>query len=188
LKGETLVEYLNAQHCLTIAAAFIAIVAACASLISVANGKSDSIANRYRELTKEYREGAANERRNRYEDARLVQLKLQIELYKLRVEKVVGAQCFLFRTVFIFVSSIAIFLMLALLIVVFRLPDEQVNDYTRIPLGLIGVCVIVGAVFMFKAIRRLYSEVKMAQQTFEIETNDCLLSKAGRAAEEFQVA
>jgi hypothetical protein len=179
---------LDAQHCLTIAAAFIAIVAACASLIGVANGKSDSIANRYRELTKEYREGAAKEVRTRDEDVRLVQLKRQIELYKVRVGMVVGAQCFLFRTAIIFVSSLAVFILLALAIVILNLSDAQINYYARIPLGLIGVCVSVGAVFMFLAVRCLYWEVKKAEETFNIETSDCLHTKTVRLKEELQVA
>lgn len=179
---------LNAQHCLTIAAAFIAIVAACASLISVANGKSDAIANRYRELTKEYRDGAAKEHRARCDDDRLDQLREQIGLYKVRVRKVVGAQCLLLRTIGIFVLSITIFLVLALVIVILNLTDAQIYSYAQILLGLIGLCVLVGALFMFMAIIRLYSEVRAASETFDIETRDCLPAEVVRRKEELQVA
>jgi hypothetical protein len=171
------VEILNAQHCLTIAAAFIALVAACASLISVANGKSDTIANRYRELTKEYRYLKATRDRAGHDDGRLEQLQAQIELYKMRVRNVVAAQCFLFRTTGIFVFSIAVFLVLALLIVILDLPDKDVSRYAQVPLVIIGLCVLAGASFMFLAIYRLYLEVKEASETFRIETDDCLQTK-----------
>jgi hypothetical protein len=171
------VEILNAQHCLTIAAAFIALVTACAGLINVANGKSDSIANRYRELTKEYRDLAASQARTGPDDRRLDQLRAQIKLYKKRVRNVVAAQCLLFRTTGILVFSLAIFLVLALLIVLLNLPDKEVSRYAQIPLAIIGLCVLAGASFMFLAIYRLYSEVKEARETFRIETDDCLQSK-----------
>src|ERR1700751_2135281 len=98
--------FMNAQHCLTIAAAFIAIVTACASLIGLANGKADAIASRYRELTKEFRGLKVKEDRTGDDDDRLDQLCRQIKLYKERVPLVVGAQCMLFRTICIFVGSI----------------------------------------------------------------------------------
>ena len=179
---------LSAQHCLTIAAAFIAIVGACASLISLANSKSDSIANRYRELTKEYRDVAAKEERDKYDDRRLAQLQKQIELYKKRVRKVVGAQCILFGTICIFVFSIAVFVVLALVIVIFNLSDAQTYRYAQIPLGLIGICVLGGAVNLFRAVSRLYAEVGEARETFDIETTDCLQKKFVSPKEELQPA
>lgn len=181
-------HFLNAQHCLTIAAAFIAIVGACASLISLANGKSDSIANRYRELTKEYRDVAAKEDRTRYDDRRLDQLQRQIKLYKERVRKVVEAQGILFSTICIFVGSIVIFIVLALLIVILNWSDAEVYRYANVPLGLIGICVLFGAFHMYRAVRRLYSEVKEAKATFDIETEDCLPPTVGSLLEEVQVA
>src|ERR1044072_886236 len=53
LKG---VFTMDAQHCLAIAAAFIAIIGACASLISGANSKAESLTNRIHEAAKEFRE------------------------------------------------------------------------------------------------------------------------------------
>jgi len=181
-------HFLNAQHCLTIAAAFIAIVGACASLISLANGKSDSIATRYRELTREYRDVAAKEPRSKYDDYRLDQLKRQLKLYKKRVKKVVEAQRILFSTICIFVGSIAIFIVLALLIVILNWSDADVYRYANVPLGIIGLCVLFGAFYMYRATRRLYAEVKQAKETFDIETEDCLPSQVGSPREELQVA
>ncbi|HJQ33186.1 MAG TPA: hypothetical protein VJ866_13450 [Pyrinomonadaceae bacterium] len=181
-------HYLNAEHCLTIAAAFIAIVGACASLISLANGKSDSIATRYRELTREYRDVAAKEGRTKYEDYRLDQLKRQLKLYKKRVKKVVEAQGILFSTICIFVGSLAIFIVLALLIVILNWSDAEVYRYAKIPLGLIGICVLFGAFYMYRAVGRLYAEIKEAKATFDIETEDCLPQKAGSLQAELQVA
>jgi hypothetical protein len=181
-------EHLNAQHCLTIAAAFIAIVAACASLITVANGKSDSIANRYRELTREYREGATKEGRAGFDNTRLDQLQKQIGLYKERVSMVVEAQCLLFRTIGIFVFSIAVFIGLALFIVFNNLTDEQIKYSAQIPLGVIAASVLFGASYMFRAIYRLYLEVRKAAETFDIETSDCLPSNVRRLKDGLQVA
>jgi hypothetical protein len=181
--------YLNAQHCLTIAAAFIAIVGACASLISLANGKSDSIANRYRELTKEQRELTVKENRTGYENYRLEQLRRQIDLYKKRVIKVVDAQCILFRTICIFVFSIAIFIALALVIVTLNLPDaQQIYPYAQILLALIAVFVLAGAVYMWRAVIRLLAEVREARETFNIETEDCPPPKVVSLQEEPQAA
>jgi uncharacterized membrane protein (DUF106 family) len=178
---------MNAEHCLAIAAAFIAIVAACANLISVANNKSDTLANRYRELTKEFREGAAKENRTMSDDKRLKQLQEQIDLYALRVDKVVQAQCLLFRTISILIASIVIFIGIGLGIVFFNLSEEKLYQNAPVLLwifgAVIGVGVVVGAVYMFRAITRLYKEVREAAQTFRIETDDCLSLKARKNME-----
>jgi ABC-type multidrug transport system fused ATPase/permease subunit len=188
-------ENLNAQHCLTIAAAFIAIVAACASLISFANGKSDSLATRYREVTKEYREEAAKEDaegakeyRAKRKISRRAQLQQQIELYVKRVRKVLWAQRLLFFTISIFILSIAMFIGLALRIVYATIPGEPEYKVSQQPIEVIGACVMIGAFCMFAAIILLFLELREAAETFKIETSDCLPSKARSVKEELQVA
>lgn len=165
----------NAQHCLTIAAAFIAIVAACASLISLANDKADSIASRYREVTTEYSELKIKDDRTKYEKYRLNQLWDQINLYKDRVPLVVDAQRFLFHTIRVFIGSIAGFIFIALLIVIFNRPDAETNLIIKLLLGVIAILVILGAVFMYFAVRRLLVEIEKAKETFKREIEDCLL-------------
>lgn len=75
---------LNTQHCLTIAAAFIGIIAACATLISSANNKSDGLSNRIREAAREHRDRGDNV-------ARCLQLQRQIDLFKKRFRRVLSA-------------------------------------------------------------------------------------------------
>jgi hypothetical protein len=60
--------------CLSIAAAFISVIAACATLITSANQKSTALADRIRDAAKEQRENPTPERRE--------QLLEQIELFR----------------------------------------------------------------------------------------------------------
>ena len=159
---------LNTQHCLTIAAAFIAIVAACASLINSANSKADGLANRYREVTKEIRA----ERENL---SRSAQLREQIWLFEKRTKKVLWSQRLLFFTIGIFILSIAVFIALALYLV--YVPDAQVHAVAYLPLRVIGIGVSVGTLCMFAAISLQFLELGEAAQTFSIETRDCRTSE-----------
>lgn len=47
--------FLNAQHCVTIAAGFIAIIAACATLITSANNKAESLTKHIYDAAEEHR-------------------------------------------------------------------------------------------------------------------------------------
>ena len=161
-------HFLNAQHCLTIAAAFIAIVAACATLINIANSKADSLATRYREATKEYRDATKSQN-----SQRATQLQKQIELFVKRTRQVSWAQRHLFFTIGIFIASIAVFIGLALYLVYFNITDETAHVVARVPIIVIGVFVAVGTFCMFVAIILQYLELGDAARTFDIETKDC---------------
>jgi hypothetical protein len=156
-------------------------------LLGLANGKSDTIASRYRVLTTEFRDLKAKEDRTGDDDYRLKQLCRQINLYKERVPLVVDAQCILFRTICIFVTSIAAFISLALVVVIFQFPDAEKTLSVQILLGAIGVSILLGAGCLYWAVSRLLSEVRKAKKTFEIEIEDCFLEmEAGCPAEVFQ--
>ena len=165
-------HFLNTQHCLTIAAAFIAIVAACASLINSANSKADGLATRYREVTKEFRDKRENL-------LRCEQLLAQIGLFEKRTKKVLWSQRLLFFTIGIFILSIAVFIGLALYLVF--IPDAKVQAVAYLPLRFIGVCVSIGTLCMFAAISLQFLELGEAAQTFDIETRDCRPSETDDA-------
>jgi Protein of unknown function (DUF2721) len=158
--------FMNAQHCLTIAAAFIAIIAACATLINSANSKAESLASRIREASKEFRERSGNR-------LRCAQIEEQIALFKERYRKVQRAQRLLFFTIGIFIASVAIFLSLGLYVIYFNIADETVHTIARIPLKAIGGFVAVGTVCMLTAIYFQYWELGKSYKTLSIETRDC---------------
>jgi hypothetical protein len=160
-------HFLTAQHCLTIAAAFIAVVAACASLISVANNKADSLAKRYREVTKEYRKRSGNQERCK-------QLQEQIFLFDKRCRKIRRAQYSLFITIGLFITSLAIFIGLGLYIIYFNIADKAVYIIARFPIQGIGFLVALGTGCMFAAIFFLLSEVWDSSKTLGIEARDCV--------------
>lgn len=150
---------LEAQHCLSIAAAFIAIIAACATLINSANSKADSLANRIREATREHRE--------RRDSARCRQLLLQLQLFKNRYTRVQEAQRLLFFTIGIFIASLTIFIVIGLYLLAGGTANVLVSSI------VIGSCVLVGTACMLKAIYLQYFEVGESFKTLCIETSDC---------------
>lgn len=174
-------NFLTADHCLSIAAGFIAIVAACATLLNVSNGKADSLANRYRALTEEFREEIAKEPWPAPEDSRLTQLHKQIHLFRKRVNNVAWAQSSLFVTIFLFVISIATFIYIAMKIIYLKVPEEMVYQVAQRPMAAIGICVLFGVFTMFAAIVFLFIELVEAVQIFRIEAKDCLESRVGEA-------
>jgi hypothetical protein len=171
--------FLTADHCLSIAAGFIAIVGACASLLNISSGKADSLANRYRELTKEFRVEAATESWPGNGSPRLKQLHDQIHLFKKRVNNVAWAQRFLFATLVLFVASIAVFIAIGMRIIYFKVPEDQVYQVAQRPMEAIGLCVLLGVSSMFTAVVFLFVELMEAVRTFRIEAKDCLESRAG---------
>ena len=158
--------HLSAQHCLTIAAAFIAIIAACASLISSANSKAESLANRIRGATKEYRKQSGT-------GERCGQLREEISLFKNRFRRVQIAQRRLFLTIAILIVALTIFLLLGLFIIYFNTPDAEMNDLVRYPIASIWLCVAFSTLCMLSAIYYQYSEVGASFETLCIETRDC---------------
>lgn len=171
---------LNAEHCLAIAAAFIAIIGACASLIGVANKKSDGLMKRYRELTREHREQPER-------SPRRTQIEEQIELFKKRTDMVSKAQSQLFLTIGLLILSIAIFIVLGLYIVYFNVKDETMYSLVHAALIAIGGCVAIAAACMFIAIFRLYLELGEARTTFLVEIRDCQDFKIGGLSTEVTV-
>jgi Protein of unknown function (DUF2721) len=159
-------HFLNAQHCLTIAAAFIAIIAACATLINSANSKADSLAGRIREATKEFRERSGNR-------LRCIQLQEQIELFQQRYRSVQKAQRLLFFTIATFIVSLATFIGLGLYIIYFKIADETLHAIARNPVRVIGVFVAAGTVCMLIAIYFQYWELGKSYNTLSIEIRDC---------------
>src|SRR3954468_23408166 len=137
-------QFLNGDHCLSIAAAFIAIVAACATLVNTSNGKADALANRYRELTKEFRAEAAKKTSAAYDAFRHTQLQKQIELFKRRVKNIARAQRCLFLTLGLFIFSIAAFIAIALSIIYLHIPEERVYLVAQQPIQLIAFCIAFG--------------------------------------------
>ncbi len=159
LEKEVVAMTLEAQHCLSIAAVFIAIIAACATLINSANSKADSLANRMREATREHRE--------RRDSARCRQLLLQLQLFKNRYTRVQEAQRLLFFTIGIFITSLTIFIGIGLYLLAGGIADVLISSV------VIGSCVLVGTACMLKAIYLQYFEVGESFKTLCIETSDC---------------
>jgi hypothetical protein len=162
-------EFLNTEHCLAIAGAFIAFIGACATLVNIANSKSDALANRYREVTREYRGECKSSRRT--------QLHQQIDLYVKRVGEVYCAQQCLFRTIRCFILSITIFIGIGLFLDFFKTPDDNFNLAGEIFLIVIGLLVAYGTFLMFRSIKHYFRELLYAKETFENETGDCRLDK-----------
>lgn len=158
-EGGIEIMQLETQHCLAIAAAFIAVIAACATLISSANSKAESLSNRIREAAREHRE--------RKDSARCAQLQAQIKLFKARFTRVQDAQRLLFFTIGIFITSLTIFIGIALCLVAGGITNVLVSSI------VIGFCVSVGSICMLKAISLQYSEVEASFLTLCIETDDC---------------
>lgn len=165
-------ELLNAQHCLTIVAAFIAIIGACASLISLANSKADGLIKRYRDLTVEHRaEPEGSQRRT--------DIKEQIKHFDKRTELVSKAQLLLFLTIGLLICSIATIIVIGLFIIYFNITEETKYFFIRLAIIAIGGFVAVGTVFMVLAIIHLHSELEEAKKTFLLETRDCRDSETG---------
>ena len=163
--GADLGNVLSTQHCLTIAAAFIAIIAACATLINSASSKAESLAGRIR--------NAAQEHRERIEVMRCTQLEEQIELFRERYRSVQKAQRLLFSAIAIFITSLAIFIILALYIVYYHVPENAVFSISHLPISIVGVCVPLGTLCMLAAICLQFLEVGKSYVTLCIETRDC---------------
>jgi hypothetical protein len=156
----------NIEHCLTIAAGFIAIIAACAALITGANTKAESLATRIRAAMKEHRE-------RRQDSSRCTQLEDQICLFKDRFVKVQRAQRFLFATIGILIASLAVFIGLGLYIIYENIPQADIGALARGPIRVIAICVALGTVSMLIAIVYQFLEVGYSYTTLCIETRDC---------------
>lgn len=150
---------LTIQHCLAIAASFIAIMAACATLITSANNKADSLANRIRGAAKEHRECKDETRRKR--------LQRQVEIFEERFCTIQHAQRLLLRTVGMFILSLAIFIPTGL----YLLAGGAANPLFLY--ALIGVFVTVGSLCMLRAIYLQHSELGRTSETLQIEIADC---------------
>jgi Flp pilus assembly protein TadB len=159
---------LDAQHCLAIAAAFIAIIGACASLIGGANSKAESLTSRIHEAAGEYRAGKLLGN-----SARCAKLKEQIHYYDARYLKVQRAQRLLFLTIGIFIICLTVFIGLALYGVYSHTPDVTVYPIARYLVAGIGVGVTAGTLSMLQAIRFHYQEVWQSYETLNIEMSDC---------------
>jgi len=168
-------HFLNAQHCLTIAAGFIAIIAACATLITSANNKAESLATRIRELTKEHRE-------RRQDRGRCEQLEKQLKRFKNRFIRVQLAQGSLFLTIGIFIASLAIFLSLGLNIVYEHISEDDLYTVAHTPLRSIMVLGRIGIILMGIAIILQLWEVVASYFTLNIESSDCLPEESTQAA------
>jgi hypothetical protein len=158
-------EGLTAQHCLTIAAAFIAIIAACATLISGAHNKAESISNSIRDSTKEYRENNDRERCSQIQE----QLKLLREII-LRVQR---AQRLLFSTIAAFISSLAVFIGLGLYLTYFNVPTERMHLISRPWIIVIGIFVAAGTISMLKAVYLQFRVLGESYKTLRVEMRDC---------------
>ncbi len=162
-------EGLTAQHCLTIAAAFIAIIGACATLISSANNKAESLSIRIRSSCKEFREHENS--------ARCSQLQKQLNLFTERFQGAQQAQGLLFSTIAIFIVSLAIFIGLGLYLTAKpHMSAQQAQLVSRPYLIVIGGCVALGTSFMLTAIYFLFREIGKSSETLRIEMSDCRLS------------
>lgn len=165
----------DAQHCLAIAAAFIAIIGACASLIGGANSKADSLTKRIHEAAGEFREGATAGMADRCR-----KLKEQIDYYDGRYKKVQRAQLLLFVTVGIFVVCLTVFIGLALYASYSGVRNVMVYPLARYLVVGIGVGVAAGALVMLRAIGFHFKEVRDSYESLKIEMSDC---KAGDKSE-----
>jgi hypothetical protein len=163
---------MDAQHCLAIAAAFIAIIGACASLIGGANSKAESLTNRIHEAAKEFREAKLLGNHTRR-----AKLKDQVHYYDERYLKVQRAQRLLFFTIGIFVICLTVFIGLALYGSYHGLKDvtqdPRVGGFARGLVAGIGVGVIVGSLIMLQAIRLHFQEVWLSYKALDIEMKDC---------------
>jgi hypothetical protein len=182
-------SFLNTEHCLVIAGAFIAIIGACATLLNISNGKADGLANRYRALTEEFRAEIKREHWPASEDSRLTQLHKQIHLFKKRVDMVACAQGSLFVTIFLFIISIAAFIYIGMKIIYLKVPEgivyeDMVYQVAQLPMTVIEICVLFGVVTMSAAIVFLFIELVKAVQTFRVEAKDCLESGVDGSGDE----
>lgn len=153
------------EHCMTIALAFIATIAACATLITSANNKAESLAGRIRDAAKEHRE--------RKNPARCRQLEEQVELFKGRFRSVQKAQRLLFATIAMFISSLAALIILALYLDYNHLSLVPSGFVFSLPMFLAGVCVPAGTTLMLVAIYLQFTEVGKSYATLCVETIDC---------------
>lgn len=168
---------LNAQHCLAIAAAFIAVIGACASLISGSNGKAESLTKRIHEAAREFREGTEAGASDRCEV-----LRMQLRYYDERYQMVQRAQRLLFLTIGIFNVCLTVFIILALYGSYYRLPDVTVYPFARYLVAGIGVGVASGTLAMLQAIRLHFKEVRQSYNTLCIEMSDCAVEGEARVA------
>jgi predicted RNase H-like HicB family nuclease len=159
-------DFLNTDHCLAIAGAFIAIIGACATLVSIANSKSEALGSRYRDVTKEYRDEHKN-------SSRRGKLCIQIGYFADRVEYVYKAQRCLFIAIALFVLSILVFVGIGLYLAYIGTPNDTFYSVAQPLLVLIGLCVAAGICHMWSAIWFHFQEMKCAKATFENETSDC---------------
>jgi len=158
--------FLNAEHCLAIAGAFIAIVGVCATLVSAANSKSDALVKRYRDVTKEFRDEPGG-------TLRKIQLEEQIALFVERVKAIYRAQQFLFWAIGFFTLSIVLFVFIGLYLTYRPNPEEAFYSITEKLLFVIAGSVACGTLLMVATICCYFRELKDAKRTFEIETRDC---------------
>lgn len=165
-------EGLTAQHCLAIAAAFIAIIGACATLISSANSKAESLSIRIRNSCQEFREQESEQKNG----TRCRQLQRQLDLFTERFQGAQRAQGLLFSTIAIFIMSLAIFIGLGLYLTASNMSVHQMQLVSRPYLIAIGGCVVLGTVSMLIAIFFLFREIGKASETLRIEMSDCRLS------------
>ena len=164
--GSNIEHYLNAQHCLAIAAGFIAIIAACAALIASANNKAEYLSKRICEIMKEHREVGQK-------SDRCTQIEMQVELFNSRFRGVQQSQRLLFITIGLFILSLMVFIAIGLYIMYEKLPDEQAYVIARSPLLFIAGCVIFGSGAMVAAIVYQFLEIGKSYKSFCIETSDC---------------
>ena len=157
---------MNTQHCLTIAAGFIAIIAACATLITSANNKAESLATLIRSLTKEHRE--------RSQDSdRCTQIEKQICLFKDRFVRIQRAQTSLFWTITAFILAFATFIIFGLYLIYKNVDIGQVVTLAKVLIVTIGVIFGCGIVTMMRAIYYQLKDVNESHLTIRIETDDC---------------
>jgi hypothetical protein len=157
---------MDTQHCLTIAAGFIAIIAACATLITSANNKAENLTTRIRELMRE--------RRERSQDAsRCTQLEKQVCLFRARFFRIQTAQSSLFFTITAFILAFAVFIGFGLYLIYKNVDIKEVVPLAQVLTIIIGIIFIAGTVSMMRAIYYQINEVKESHITIEIETQDC---------------
>lgn len=164
--GPNMEHYLSAQHCLAIAAGFIAIIAACATLISSANNKAENLSARIRDAMKERRLRSQN-------TDRCKQLEAQIHLFNERFKKVQRAQYLLFSTIGIYIISLVGFISMGVMIIFLKAPENQAYNIAGIPLLVIGGLVVIGTAAMLAAIVYQLLEVRKSFLTLCVETRDC---------------